>query len=119
MGVAKNLGFGILYSLIAATSYIILPYIGIQTIKNLDIEGVGRINYGRERVDTIIFYMVFVGLILVALGFAKGSSPKYSKRRAVFNLLYLLGGGLYTFIVRFAGLSNVPIVLKDPFTNQP
>ncbi len=112
MGTAKNLFTGILHAAIAAISYIVMPYLGLSVMKSLDLSGLGvNIDYARLNIDMIIFYIEAIGIILVGLGFAKGSSPKHSKRRAIFSLGQILTSGTYAYIIKYSGLSQIPIVL--------
>nr|MDO8116496.1 hypothetical protein [Candidatus Sigynarchaeota archaeon] len=112
MGAAKNVFSGIIHGAIAAITYIVMPYIGLSVVKSLDLSGLGvNIDYARLNIDMIIFYIEAIGIILVGLGFAKGSSPKYSKRRSIFALAQILTSGTYAYIIKFSGLSQIPIVL--------
>ncbi|MHA1792125.1 MAG: hypothetical protein ACTSVI_05730 [Promethearchaeota archaeon] len=114
MGVGKNLLMGIIYASIAAVIYIILPWTGIQAVKNLDLGGI-TINYFREGsyLNKILFYIEALGIVQVGLGFAKGTSPGNSKRKAIFSIAQIFGSGIYMYIIKFSGLSRIPISIEN------
>ncbi|MHA1683589.1 MAG: hypothetical protein ACTSUE_21805 [Promethearchaeota archaeon] len=112
MSGSKNFFKGLLFAIIAAMTYVVLPYTGLTVVKNLDTDLV-PINYARFDLNRIIFFIQAIGIIQIALAFAKGSSPKYSKRKALFALAQIIGSGTYIYIIKFSGLSQVPIVLED------
>ncbi len=111
MGAAKNIFSGIISAAIAITSYVIIPWLGLTAVKTLTLgEGI-EIDYFRSHVDDILFYIIAMGIIQCGIAFAKGSSPKYSKRKAIFSLFNLLGAAAYSYIIKFSGLSRIPITL--------
>ena len=105
MGKAKNVFMGIIWTAFAVATFIIMPYIGLTVIKSLDLSSLGvSIDYLREASDKIMFYVISFGIVQAGLAFAKGSSPSNTKRKALFSFLYVLGGGLYTYVIKFSGL---------------
>lgn len=111
MGATKNIFGGIIWAAISLVTFVIIPLIGLNAVKTVDLGSMGSINYGRFDIDGIIFYVQSIGLIQAGLAFGKGSSPKGSKRKALFSLAHIVGGGAYAYIIKFSGLSTVPIIL--------
>lgn len=112
MGAAKNILMGVLYAAIALISFVILPWTGLSVVKNLELNDV-TINYARFNIDRILFFIQSLGIVQVGIAFGRGSSPKYSKRRALFSLAQVIGSGVYVYIIRFSGLSQIPITLEN------
>ena len=115
MGAAKNIFSGIISAAIALASYVIIPWIGLTVAKSLTIpiESGFTIDLFREKIDDILFYIIAMGIIQVGIAFAKGSSPKYSKRKAILSLFNLLGAASYSYIIKFSGLSQIPITITN------
>ncbi|NMC07380.1 MAG: hypothetical protein GYA24_19350 [Candidatus Lokiarchaeota archaeon] len=111
MGAAKNIFSGMIQSIVALATFIVVPWLGLTAVKTLDLGASISIQYFRDGIDDILFYIISIGLVMCALAFAKGSSPKYSKRKPVFSLLYLFGAACYSYIIKYTGLSRVPITL--------
>nr|MDO8112974.1 hypothetical protein [Candidatus Sigynarchaeota archaeon] len=111
MGAAKNMFRGIISAAIAVVMYVAIPWIGLNVVKTLDLGAYGSIDYARFNINNILFFIQSLGIIQAGIAFAKGSSPKYSKRRAVFSLLSFGGAGAYSYIIKYSGLSQVPIIL--------
>jgi hypothetical protein len=111
MGAAKNVFSGIISALINLATYVLIPWIGLTAVKTFTTGGSFEIDYARFHIDEILFYIIAMGIIQVGIGFAKGSSPKYSKRRAVFSLFNIIGAASYSYIIKYSGLSRIPIVL--------
>jgi hypothetical protein len=111
MGAAKNIFGGFTSALIALVSYVIIPWIGLSVVKGITLPAGITIDYFRAQVDDIIFYIQALGIIQAGIAFAKGSSPKYSKRKAIFSLFNYLGAASYSYIIKFSGLSQIPIIL--------
>lgn len=105
---------GIIYAVIALISYLLLPWTALEVVDSIDLPALGvSVDYTKAGLDVerMKFFIWGLGLIQMGLGFAKGSSPKRSKRRACFNLLQVLGGGVYMYVIRYTGISKVPIEL--------
>jgi hypothetical protein len=83
----------------------------LSVAKTIEIPYPTDITYFRSQIDDILFYIIAMGIIMVGIAFAKGSSPKYSKRRAIFSLINLFGAAAYSYIIKFTGLSRIPIVI--------
>ncbi|MEX2681043.1 MAG: hypothetical protein Q6373_005550, partial [Candidatus Sigynarchaeota archaeon] len=94
---------------------VIIPWIGLTVAKSLTIpiESGFTIDLFRQKIDDILFYIIAMGIIQVGIAFAKGSSPKYSKRRAIFSLFNFLGAASYSYIIKFSGLSRIPITVTN------
>ncbi|MBN2152756.1 MAG: hypothetical protein JW839_14995 [Candidatus Lokiarchaeota archaeon] len=113
MGATKNIFSGIIQAIISLASYVVIPWIGLTVVKTLALPFGVTIELFRQRVDDILFYIIAMGIIQTGIAFAKGSSPKYSKRRAIFSLFNLLGAASYSYIIKFSGLSQIPITLTN------
>jgi hypothetical protein len=113
MGAAKNIFSGIISAIISLASYVLIPWIGLTVAKTLTLPMGVTIELFREKIDNILFYIIALGIVNVGIAFAKGSSPKYSKRKAIFALLNLLGAATYSYIIKFSGLSQIPITLTN------
>jgi hypothetical protein len=115
MGKVKNIFNGIFWAMIGAVMYIVLPYTALYEIRAFSINGIQvdfqHIDAGGLNFSTITFYIEAIGLIMVSFYFAKGTSPSHSTRRAVFSLLIVLGSGAYIYIIRYSGISKLPIEL--------
>jgi hypothetical protein len=112
MGAAKNIFSGIVSAVITLAMYVLIPWISLSVVKSISLAGI-TIDYARFNVDSILFYIIAMGIIQTGIAFAKGSSPKYSKRRAVFTLFNFIGAASYSYIIKFSGLSRIPIMLSD------
>jgi hypothetical protein len=99
--------------------YIVLPWIALYEIRAFSLTGphgtiqvdFQHVSSGALNFSTITFYIEAIGIIMTSLYFAKGSSPKHSTRRAIASLLIVLGSGAYIYIIRYAGISKLPIEL--------
>ena len=112
MGAGKNVLWGIIWAGIAVATYVLLPLITLDQVKTILASGIGSFDYTRFHIDDIKFFILSLGIIQVAFQFAKGSSPKYSKRKASFSLLTFGGSGAYLYIIKYSGLSQIPIILS-------
>ncbi|HME54904.1 MAG TPA: hypothetical protein VKM55_22050 [Candidatus Lokiarchaeia archaeon] len=93
--------------------YVILPYFTLRAANQIFLSTWGELDYQRLNIDDVLFFILSLGIINAGLAFAKGSSPKYSKRKACFSLLAFGGSGAYLYIIKFSGLSQIPIILNN------
>jgi len=77
MAATKNIIMGIIHAAIAIITYIILPWTGVTLMKDINIPGMGTIEYGREsfNIDSILNYIQALGILQAGFAFAKGSIP--------------------------------------------
>jgi hypothetical protein len=111
MGGVKNLFSGLISAIISLATYVLLPWIGLSVAKTIEIPYPADITYFRSQIDDILFYIVAMGIIQTGLAFSKGSSPKYSKRKAIFSLFNFIGAASYSYLIKYTGLSRIPIVI--------
>lgn len=111
MGAAKNIFWGLMWAMFSTALYVLIPYFTLTTVSKIFLAGYGGLDYQRLNIDNVLFFILSLGIINAGLAFAKGSSPKYSKRKACFSLLSFGGSGAYMYIIKFSGLSQIPITL--------
>jgi len=69
------------------------------------------LGYTKAKVDVIIFWIVAMGSITASLSFTKASSPKYSTRKAVFDIILILANSFYLYVYRFSGALDIAVAL--------
>jgi len=111
MGAAKNIWWGLIWAMFSVILYVVIPYFTLSSVSTILLSGYGALDYHRLNIDDVLFFILSIGIINAGLAFAKGSSPKFSKRKACFSLLSFGGSGAYMYIIKFSGLSQIPIVL--------
>ena len=110
MGAGKNFAWGLIWAAVSTGLYVILPYFTLNAVSQIS-SGLGQLDYTRLNIADVLFFILSIGIINAGLAFAKGSSPKYSKRKACFSLLAFGGSGAYLYIIKYSGLSQIPITV--------
>lgn len=111
MGAAKNFIWGLIWAAFTVGFYVLLPYFTLNAVSNIVVGHYGGFDYHRINLDNVLFFILSIGIINAGLAFGKGSSPKYSKRKACFSLLSFWGSGTYLYVIKFSGLSQLPIIV--------
>ena len=57
------------------------------------------------------FWIIAMGMVVIALAFGRESSPKRSVRRVVFNALLTLGNMFYIYSYWLSGVANIDVSL--------
>ena len=69
------------------------------------------LGYTEAKVDIIIFWIVAMGSITASLSFTKASSPKYSNRKAIFEIILIIANAFYLYVYRFSGALDIAVTL--------
>ena len=69
------------------------------------------LGYTKAKVDIIIFWIVALGSITASLSFTKASSPKYSNRKAIFEIILIIANAFYLYVYRFSGALDIAVTL--------
>ncbi len=67
------------------------------------------LGYTEAKVDTIIFWIVAMGSITASLSFTKASSPKYSPRKAIFEIILVIANAFYLYLYKFSGALDIAV----------
>ena len=73
------------------------------------------LGYTEAKVDIIIFWIVAMGSITASLSFTKASSPKYSNRKAIFEIILIIANAIYLYVYRFSGALDIAVTLDLGF----
>ena len=113
MGAGKSIFKGAIKGLITLVLSIIVPMLLFKQIKDIpDIVGL-EISLENTEYLRILFWISAIGMISVAFSFAKGSSPKRSKRRALFGIGGVLANCFYIYQYKFSGASTFTMQISD------
>jgi hypothetical protein len=92
---------------------IIVPLVLFKQIKDFpDIMGLD-ISLENTEYNRILFWITAVGMISVSFSFAKGSSPKRSKRKALFGIGGVFANCFYIYQYKFSGASTFTMQISD------
>jgi hypothetical protein len=69
------------------------------------------LGYTEAKVDIIMFWLVAIGSITASLSFTKASSPKYSTRKAIFEIILIIANAFYLYLYRFSGALDIAVSL--------
>jgi len=67
------------------------------------------LGYTEAKVDTIIFWIVAMGSITASLSFTKAASPKYSPRKAIFEIILVIANAFYLYLYKFSGALDIAV----------
>ncbi|QEE16712.1 hypothetical protein DSAG12_02542 [Promethearchaeum syntrophicum] len=111
----KNLlkGFGAALSNVI-TKILIPWYIFRSILQNAETTFID-LGYTEAKVDIIIFWIVAMGSITASLSFTKASSPKYSNRKAIFEIILIFANAIYLYLYRFSGALDIAVSLDLGF----
>lgn len=113
MSAGKNIFKGIIKGLITLVLSIIVPLVLFKQIKDFpDIMGLD-ISLENTEYNRILFWITAVGMISVSFSFAKGSSPKRSKRKALFGIGGVFANCFYIYQYKFSGASTFTMQISD------
>lgn len=113
MGAGKNISKGVIRGLITLVLSIIVPLLLFKQIKDIpDIMGL-EISLENTEYMRILFWITAIGMISVSFSFAKNSSPKRSKRRALFGIGGVLANCFYIYQYKFSGASTFTMQISD------
>ncbi len=115
-GRGANLFWGSMHFLYVFLFSVLLPYWTLTALNNISIEGI-TISFGQENFFEMTVWLLRAGLIMAAFAFFKGTSPKYSRRRALGALAETAADVFYIFMYRFSGTSNIHLTGPNLFIN--
>ncbi len=115
-GRGANLFWGSMHFLYIFLFSVLLPYWTLTALNNIVIADF-TITFGQENFFEMTVWLLRAGLIMAAFAFFKGSSPKYSRRRAIGALLETFADIFYIFMYKFSGTSNIHLVGPNLFIN--
>lgn len=67
------------------------------------------LGYTEAKVGTIIFWIVAMGSITASLSFTKAASPKYSPRKAIFEIILVIANAFYLYLYKFSGALDIAV----------
>ena len=97
-----NLAKGAASAIYQAVMLIVIPLFTFDYIKNVQVAGI-NIGMTPEKYETISFFIVNIGLVVVALSFFSASSPKRTVRKGIVNLLKIFFNAIYIWSYKFSG----------------
>ncbi len=115
-GRGANIFWGFMHFLYVFLFSVLLPYWTLTSLNNISIEGIS-ISFGQENFFEMTVWLLRAGLIMSAFSFFKGTSPKYSRRRALGALLETAANVFYIFMYKFSGTSNIHLTGPNLFVN--
>ena len=107
----KNLlrGFGAALSNVI-TKILIPIYIFRSVLQDTTLMMVD-LGYTEAKVNIIMFWLVAMGSITASLSFSKAASPKYSPRKAVFEIFLIIANAFYLYLYKFSGALDMVVSL--------
>jgi len=115
-GRAANLFWGSMNFLYIILFSVVLPMWTLTALTSLSISDIS-ITFGQEDFFEMTVWLLRIGIVMAAFAFFKGSSPKYSRRRAIGALLETIAEIFYIFMYKFSGTSNIHLVGPNLFIN--
>jgi hypothetical protein len=113
MGLTKRLLYALLRMSISLVMSIIIPLWLFGSVKNIpDILGM-EITLEQQVYDSIVFWIIAIGMITVSLTFAKHSSPKRSPQRAIFGIFNIFANMFYIYSYKFSGASQLTYTIQN------
>ena len=107
----KNLLRGFGAALSNVITKILIPWYIFRSLLQNSAATFIDLGYTEAKVDIIIFWIVAFGSITASLSFTKASSPKYSTRKAVFDIILILANAFYLYVYRFSGALDIAVTL--------
>ena len=107
----KNLLRGFGAALSNVITKILIPMYLFRTVLQDTTVTMVDLGYTEAKVDTIIFWIVAMGSITASLSFSKASSPKYSQRKAIFDIILVLANAFYLYVYKFSGALDIAVTL--------
>ena len=107
----KNLLRGFSAALVNVITKILIPMYLFRSILQDTTLFTVDLGYTEARVNTIIFWIVAMGSITTSLSFTKAASPKYSPRKAIFDIILILANAFYLYVYKFSGALDIVVTL--------
>lgn len=108
----KNILMGLVKSIRWGLTSILIPYATFSYFKEYEALGGIKIVMPDEVYTSIIFWITAIGLITVSIAFAVGSSPKRSKRRAIFGMILTSSKLFYLWMYKFSGAVDFAFIIQ-------
>ncbi len=107
----KNLLRGFGAALVNVITKILIPWYIFRSILQDTTALVVDLGYTEAKVDIIIFWIVAMGSITASLSFTRAASPKYSSRKAAFDIILIIANAFYLYVYRFSGAIDIAVTL--------
>lgn len=107
----KNLLKGFGAALSNVITKILIPMYIFRSVLQDTTSTIVDLGYTEAKVDVIIFWLIAFGSITASLSFTKASSPKYSTRKAIFDIILIIANAFYLYLYRFSGALDIAISL--------
>ena len=107
----KNLLRGFSAALINVITKILIPMYIFRSILQDSATSIIDLGYTEAKVDIIIFWIVAMGSITASLSFTRAASPKYSPRKAIFDIILIIANAFYLYVYRFSGAIDIAVTL--------
>ncbi|MHA1341050.1 MAG: hypothetical protein ACTSRZ_13800 [Promethearchaeota archaeon] len=107
----KLIFMGILMAIIKFATNILVPYLTFKYISTIQVMGI-PIGLTNEQFQIIIYWITALGLIQVAIAFAKGASPKRSPQKAIWTIFELGIYCLYLWCYKFSGAASLTLTFQ-------
>ncbi len=114
-----NLAKGAAAAVYQTIMLIVIPLFTFDYIRNIQLAGI-TVGITPENFEKISFYIINVGLIVVALAFFSASSPKRTIRKGIVNVLKIFFNAIYIWSYKFSGATVVVLdfVTGGDFTGR-
>lgn len=107
----KNLLRGFGAALVNVITKILIPWYIFRSILQDTTALIVDLGYTEAKVDIIIFWIVAMGSITASLSFTRAASPKYSSRKAAFDIILIIANAFYLYVYRFSGAIDIAVTL--------
>ena len=105
----KNMLRGFSAALSSVITKILIPMYIFRSILQDTTLMMIDLGYTEAKVDTIIFWIVAMGSITASLSFTKAASPKYSPRKAIFEIILVIANAFYLYLYKFSGALDIAV----------
>ena len=107
----KNLLRGFGAALSNVITKILIPMYIFRTILQDTTLMMIDLGYTEAKVNIIMFWLVAMGSITASLSFTKAASPKYSPRKAVFEIILIIANAFYLYLYKFSGALDIVVTM--------
>lgn len=109
-----NIGKGIIAAVLNWIFKVSIPLLIFNTLAGYEIFGI--VLYSQAKVEIITYWIWGMGIITTAIKFWVSSTPKFSIRKAIAEIILLWANLFYMYVYRFSGImefENITISLSE------
>jgi len=110
----KNIGKGLIAAIFNWIFKVSIPLIIFTSLAGYDLFGI--VLFSEIKVQIITYWIWGMGIITTSINFWVASSPKFSIRKAIAEIILLIANLFYMYIYRFSGImefENLTISLSE------